>query len=228
MPSRNLKVEFRAAMLQRGLRPGETRHGDWREVTDSPSVYDCYTTWVILGSGVFLAAQISALRCFHLAPRGLSTDSSPSKSQKGAKRSFSLIFCLASDMYFFLNFHQAKALEIIHFQIDASFDFDYQLINQFKMKLSFVALALLAARATAIPVAGDNAADSQTTHGSLEVPDILGVLTTAPAEALPLLLQEIPISLKELPKEVLDKLKSLPLGSLPPKLLGELTSLAHV
>ena len=29
MPSRNLKVEFRAAMLQRGLRPGETRHGDW-------------------------------------------------------------------------------------------------------------------------------------------------------------------------------------------------------
>ena len=129
---------------------------------------------------------------------------------------------------FLIFIKEAKVLELIHFQIDASFDFDYQLINQFKMKLSFVALALLAARATAIPVAGDNAADSQTTHGSLEVPDILGVLTTAPAEALPLLLQEIPISLKELPKEVLDKLKSLPLGSLPPKLFGELTSLAHV
>ena len=106
MPSRNLKVEFRAAMLQRGLRPGETRHGDWRDVTDSPSVYDCYTTWIRLGSGVFLAAQISALRSFHLAPKSLSTDSSPSKSQKRAKRSFSLIFCLASGMYFFLNFHQ--------------------------------------------------------------------------------------------------------------------------
>ena len=129
---------------------------------------------------------------------------------------------------FLIFIKEAKVLELIHFQIDASFDFDYQLINQFKMKLSFVALALLAARATAIPVAGDNAADSQTTHGSLEVRDILDVLKTVPAEALPLLLQEIPINLKELPKEVLDKLKSLPLGSLPPKLFGELTNLAHV
>lgn len=128
------------------------------------------------------------------------------------------------------------------------------------MKLSFVALALLATRATAIPVTSDDATDSQITHGpansivkntlatgellslgkrgeegddqsthdSFEVRDILGVLKTAPAEVLPLLLQELPIALEELPKEVLDKLKSLPVVSLTPELLSKLGSLAPV
>lgn len=56
-----------------GYIQGETRHGDCGDITDFTIGDDDYTTWAMLGSGVFQAARVPACRGFRLAPKSLST-----------------------------------------------------------------------------------------------------------------------------------------------------------